>query len=100
MHVTWLHITQFHHGCQTEWEMAHYSHCDSGKCDYESSYKYCMVHHPFGALAIRTSSSTPQEVEVAAASAQEVEVIAGATAGAGKETTASKKKTSWSYSAQ
>jgi len=47
----------FHHCCQTEWEMAQYLNDypggDPGQCKYESGHgsKYCMTHHPFGALA-------------------------------------------------
>lgn len=55
---------KFHHGCQTEWETALHCHdfpgCDTGTCEYEAGFKYCMIHHPFGyLLTSHSESSTP-----------------------------------------
>ena len=53
---------KFHHGCQTEWEIALHRHdfpeSDAGKCDYEAGHNYCMNHHPFASLAVELSSAT------------------------------------------
>lgn len=74
--------SQFHHCCQTEWEMAQYRHDfpdgDPGDCKYESRGKYCLKHHPNGEYAIITTVDMNEEKK--------------STTKATRETAASRKK--------